>query len=86
MVSPLAIVTVTRNAQVTIPKKIREVLGIREGDRVTIRVEGERVVLEKVTEDIWLDCTDFLPEDFERVLEKLRKNSRERFKRLGITP
>lgn len=82
----MAIVTVTRNAQVTIPKKIREVLGIREGDRVTMRVEGERVVLEKVTEDVWLDCTDFLPEEFEKVLEKLRKDSRERFKRLELTP
>jgi len=86
MVSYLAVVVVTRNAQITIPKKIREALGIAEGDRVTLRIEGNRVVVEKVTEDVWSDCTDFLPENFEKVLEKLRKDSRERFKRLGLTP
>jgi AbrB family looped-hinge helix DNA binding protein len=82
----MAIVTVTRNAQVTIPKKIREALGIKEGDRITMRVEDGKVVLEKVTEDVWSNCTDFLPENFEKVLEKLRKDSRERLKRLGLTP
>ena len=82
----MGIVTVTRNAQVTIPKDVREALGITVGDKVTVRVEGSRVVLEKVAEDVWLDCTGFLPEDFEKVLEKLRRDSRERFKRLGLTP
>lgn len=86
MVSVLAVVTVTRNAQITIPKKVREALGIARGDRVTVRVEGNKAVVEKVSEDIWSDCTDFLPEDFEKVLEKLRGDSRERFKRLGLTP
>lgn len=86
MVTCLVVVVVTRNAQITIPKKIREALGIVEGDRVTLRVEGNRVVVEKVAEDVWSDCTDFLPENFEKVLEKLRKDSRERFKRLGLTP
>jgi AbrB family looped-hinge helix DNA binding protein len=82
----LAIVRVTRNAQVTIPKNVREALGVTEGDKVTVRVEGNRIVLEKVAEDVWSDCTDFLPEDFEKVLEKLRGDSRERFKRLGLMP
>jgi AbrB family looped-hinge helix DNA binding protein len=82
----LAVVVVTRNAQITIPKKIREALGITEGDRVTVRIERNRVIVEKVTEDVWSDCTDFLPENFEKVLEDLRKDSRERFKRLGLTP
>ncbi len=82
----MAIVRVTRNAQVTIPKEVREALGITEGDRVTVRVEGNRVVLERIAEDVWSDCTGFLPEDFEKVLEKLRRDSRERFKRLGLTP
>ena len=82
----MATVTVTRNAQITIPKKIRETLGIVEGDRVALRIEGNRAVLEKVNEDVWADCTDFLPEDFEKVLEKIRKDSTARFKRLGLTP
>lgn len=82
----MAIVTVTRNAQITIPKKVRETLGITEGDRVTLRVEGNKVIIEKIVEDVWSDCTDFLPEDFEKVLDRLRKDSRRRFKRLGLTP
>jgi AbrB family looped-hinge helix DNA binding protein len=82
----LTVVTVTRNAQVTIPKEVREALGIGEGDRVTVRIEGGRAVIEKVSEDVWLDCTDFLPEDFEKVLGRLRADYRKRLKRLGLTP
>lgn len=82
----MATATVTRNAQVTIPKKIREALGIKEGDKVTMRVEGNRVVVEKVAPDVWTDCTDFLPENFEKILVRLRTDSRTRFKRLGLTP
>lgn len=79
-------VTVTRNSQITIPKEVREALGIREGDRVTVRVEGDRVVVEKVDEDVWSDCTDFLPEDFDEVLKKLRTDSMKRFRLLGLIP
>ncbi|HDD69422.1 MAG TPA: AbrB/MazE/SpoVT family DNA-binding domain-containing protein [Candidatus Korarchaeota archaeon] len=82
----MSIVTVTRNAQITIPKKIREALGIKEGDRVIMRIEGDKIIVEKVREDVWLDPTDFLPRDFENILRKLRSDSRIRFKRLGIVP
>jgi len=82
----LVVVTVTRNAQITIPKDVREALGIEEGDRVIVRVEGDRAVIEKVSEDVWSNCTDFLPEDFSGVLEKLRRDSRNRFRRMGLTP
>ncbi|MFW6110818.1 MAG: AbrB/MazE/SpoVT family DNA-binding domain-containing protein [Thermoproteota archaeon] len=86
MVRVLAVVKVTRNSQITIPKKVREALGITRGDRVTVRVEGNRVVVEKISGDVWSDCTDFLPEDFEEILEKLREDSRKRFQRLGLKP
>jgi AbrB family looped-hinge helix DNA binding protein len=39
---------VTRNRQITIPGKISEELGIREGDRVIVRLEGNKIVMEKV--------------------------------------
>jgi antitoxin PrlF len=36
---------VTSKGQVTVPKAVRDALGIKEGDEVTFRVEGTRAVL-----------------------------------------
>lgn len=36
---------VTSKGQVTVPKAVRDALGIKEGDDVTFRVEGNRAVL-----------------------------------------
>ncbi|HMK93955.1 MAG TPA: AbrB/MazE/SpoVT family DNA-binding domain-containing protein [Candidatus Limnocylindrales bacterium] len=77
-------VIVTRHSQVTIPKDVREAVGITEGDRVKMRVEGKKIVIEKADEEAWKDCTDFLPEDFEKLMASLRSDSRNRFKRLGL--
>ena len=45
--------TVTSKGQVTIPKAIRDALGLRPGDRVVfIRTEAGRVVVEPETVDI----------------------------------
>jgi AbrB family looped-hinge helix DNA binding protein len=83
----MASVTVTRHSQVTIPKKIREAAGIAEGDRVKMKVvEGNKIIIEKTTEEAWKDCTDFLPEDFDKLLASLRTDSTTRFKRLGLVP
>jgi len=35
----------TSKGQVTVPKAVREALGIQEGDEVVFRVEGNRAVL-----------------------------------------
>jgi AbrB family looped-hinge helix DNA binding protein len=83
----MASVTVTRHSQVTIPKKIREVVGISEGDRVNMKVvEGNKIVIEKVDAEVWQDCVDFLPEDFEKIIASIRFDSTQRFKRLGLVP
>lgn len=69
----------------TIPKKIREAVGIEEGDRVQMTVvEGNRIVIEKASDDAWKDCTDFLPQDFNKVLNSIRADSTARFKKLGL--
>jgi antitoxin PrlF len=39
--------TLTDRFQTTIPKGVREALGLRRGDRVAYRVEGDRVLLVK---------------------------------------
>lgn len=76
-------VIVTRNAQITLPKKLREKLGIKEGDKVDIHLENNRIVIQPgktVLEE------DFLPKDFNHTLKKLRKDSTKRFTKLGIIP
>jgi len=39
---------VTSKGQVTIPKEIRETLGVNEGDKLLFLVEGDKVILRKV--------------------------------------
>jgi AbrB family looped-hinge helix DNA binding protein len=83
----MASATVTRHSQVTIPKEIREAVGITEGDKVRMKViEGDKIIIEKADKEIWRDCTDFLPEDFDKVLASIRSDSKVRFKRLGLIP
>jgi AbrB family looped-hinge helix DNA binding protein len=43
--------SVTVKGQVTIPKRIRERLGIRAGDEVSFVLDGERVVLEPLARE-----------------------------------
>ncbi len=83
----MASATVTRHSQVTIPKEIREAVGINEGDTVRMKVvEGDKILIEKPNDDVWKDCSDFLPEDYEKLLSSMRKDSRIRFKKLGLIP
>ncbi len=49
-------------------------------------VEGDKIMIEKADTEVWRSCTDFLPEDFEKVLASLRSDSTNRFKRLGLVP
>jgi AbrB family looped-hinge helix DNA binding protein len=39
---------VTRKYQVTIPKEVREALGIKVGDRLIVKVENGKIVMEPV--------------------------------------
>jgi len=41
-------VVVTRKFQATIPKKIREALGINVGDRLLVKVVGSKIVMEPI--------------------------------------
>ena len=47
-----AIVKVTRNYRITIPKGVREGLGIRVSDLLSVDVEGDRIILRKVVQEI----------------------------------
>ena len=43
-----AVARVSSKGQVTIPRAVREALGIKQGDAVLFRVEGERVVFSRI--------------------------------------
>jgi len=45
-------VKVTRSYQVTIPAEVRRALGIRVGDYLSVKVVGDRIVLEKVEDEL----------------------------------
>ena len=76
--------TITRNFQITIPKEIRETLNLKLGEKVIIHLEGERIIIQRISEDVWDKCTDFLPENYEKILDNTREDARKRFKKLGI--
>jgi len=68
--------TLTQKGQVTIPKEIRDSLGIKEGDRVFFVQRGDEVVL-KVLQGTILDLKGSVPasgiQDFEKVRRKVKK-------------
>jgi len=84
----MVLVTVKRHSQITIPKEIRESVGITEGDKVKIRVvEGTKIIIEKAdNKEIWKDCTNFLPKNYEKITNSTRSDATSRFKRLGLIP
>lgn len=47
----VSVASVTSKGQVTIPKEIRELLGIIEGDKVLFMIEEDRVVVRKVSSE-----------------------------------
>lgn len=69
--------TVTRKGQVTIPKAIRDRLGVREGEKVFFVLRGDEVVLKPLHGDI-LELKGSIkpsahPEDFEAIRRKVKK-------------
>ena len=38
----------------------------------------------KAKEEVWKDCTDFLPDDFDKILASLHTDSTSRLKRLKV--
>jgi AbrB family looped-hinge helix DNA binding protein len=52
---------VTSKGQVTVPKAVRDALGIRDGDEVIFRVEGDRAVLARIPNFLDLANTVSVP-------------------------
>ncbi len=69
--------TVTRKGQVTIPKAIRDRLGVREGEKVFFVIRGDEVVIKALRGNI-LELKGSVqpsthPEDFEAIRRKVKK-------------
>lgn len=54
---------ITSKGQVTVPKAVRDALGIEEGDEVVFRVEGDRAVLARTPDLLDLAGTISVPAD-----------------------
>jgi antitoxin PrlF len=52
---------VTSKGQVTVPKAVRDALGIKEGDEIIFRVEGRRAVLARTPDFLTLAGTIRVP-------------------------
>ncbi len=52
---------VTSKGQVTVPKAVRDALGIKEGDEVVFRVEGKRALLARTPDFLALAGTIKVP-------------------------
>ncbi len=71
---------VTSKGQVTVPKAVREALGIKEGDEIVFRVEGNRAALARTPDLMDLAGTVDVPAAKRNVAwdEVLRRTRRAR--------
>ena len=71
-----SVVKVTRRGQTTIPVKLREKYGIKEGDRLLIEDTGEGLmikVIPRLEELAGVDAEVARPEEVKKEVEKLRE-------------
>jgi AbrB family looped-hinge helix DNA binding protein len=76
---------VTSKGQVTVPKVVRDALGIKQGDEVVFRVEGNRAVLARSDDFLSLAGSISVPAAKRNVAwdEVIRKTRSARAARLG---
>ena len=77
---------ISSKGQITLPKGVREYLGLQEGDRVVLRVKDDRVFLEPISGDIlqWYGALEKTPAvDEQTVREAVRRAIAEEVVREG---
>lgn len=78
------ITIVTRSGQITLDSRIRRELEIDVGTPLEVNRFGDMIVIEKKRKDFWKERESILPENFEKTLKELRKDSTKRYKRLKL--
>ena len=83
----MSLTKVTRNYQITVPRDIREMAKIHEGDKLVVTMENGEIKMKKFDEDsfkkafgIWKDSGI---KDSVKYVRKLRDEWEHRTKRLG---
>ena len=67
----------TSKGQLTVPKPVRDALGLKEGDRVLFRVEGERAIVARTPDLLSLAGTVPVPSEKRGVpWEEVRRRTR----------
>ncbi len=67
----MKIVKVTRKYQITIPKEIREILGIKEGDLLSIEEKDGVIIIRKL--DILEPGEPVGEEEYKKIIEELEE-------------
>lgn len=71
--------TITAKGQTTVPKAVRQVLGVKEGDEIVFRVDGQRVTVVSVgathEDPVVGKFLSFLAKDIEQRPEVLKSLS-----------
>ena len=70
----MPVIKLSSKGQIAIPKAIRDQLGLRKDMRLSIAVEGRRIVLEPAPEGSWEDLEGILKRT--KVLELLEEEHR----------
>ncbi len=77
---------VGRRGQLTIPSEVRRVVNLKEGDQVAFVVEGERIILQPLTQTL-LDLRGSVPvtgpQDFDGIRKKVLAGRAKRSGRHG---
>lgn len=77
-------VVVKRGGQITLTKNVRERLGVKAGDALTINTIGRTAVITKQDPTFWRRPVRYLPPRFEKTLEALRADTAERLRRFRV--
>ena len=83
----MGITKVTRNYQITLPADIREVLGIKVGDKIVVVSEGDGAMIKKVRKDslgMAFGAWGSSKESGVAYTRKIRDEEEKRLKRLGL--
>lgn len=84
----MSMTKVTRNYQITVPRDIREMAKIKEGDKLVITMENEEIKVKKFDEDVFKRAFGSWKgagiKDSVKYVRDIRKEWEKRAKRLGL--